>query len=43
MLFTGILGYPNERTGVLDGVLNSHPLALKHLMSTLMSFYVGAW
>ena len=43
MLFFGILGYGNERTGVLGNTLNSHPLALKHLMSSLMSFYVGTW
>ena len=41
MLFFGILGYGHERTGVLGNTLNSHPLALKHLMSSLMSFYVG--
>ena len=41
MLFFGILGYGHERTGVLGHTLNSHPLALKHLMSSLMSFYVG--
>ncbi|KAF9644135.1 hypothetical protein BDM02DRAFT_3272627 [Thelephora ganbajun] len=40
MLFYGILGYGHERTGVLGHTLNSHPLALKHLMSSLMSFYV---
>jgi ubiquitin conjugation factor E4 B len=41
MLFFGILGYGHERTGVLGGTLNSHPIALKHLMPALMSFYVG--
>lgn len=41
MLFFGILGYGHERTGVLGHTLNSHPLALKHLMSSLMNFYVG--
>lgn len=41
MLFFGILGYGHERTGVLGHTLNSHPLALKYLMSSLMNFYVG--
>ncbi|TFK52628.1 hypothetical protein OE88DRAFT_1628311 [Heliocybe sulcata] len=40
VLFFGILGYRGERTGVLGGTLNSHPLALKHLMPALMHFYI---
>ncbi len=31
------------RPGVLNGVLSSHPLALKHLMTSLMQFYVGVY
>ncbi|KZT25406.1 hypothetical protein NEOLEDRAFT_1133784 [Neolentinus lepideus HHB14362 ss-1] len=40
ILFFGILGYRGERTGVLGGTLNSHPLALKHVMPALMHFYI---
>jgi len=42
MLFLGTLGYAGDPTGVLDNTLKGHPLALKHLMSSLMGFYVGA-
>ena len=41
ILFFGTLSYGRERLGVLGAELNSHPLALKHLMPALMSFYVG--
>ncbi|KAE9400507.1 hypothetical protein BT96DRAFT_965352 [Gymnopus androsaceus JB14] len=40
VLFMSIWGYGRERNGVLGGLLNSHPLALKHLMSALMHFYI---
>jgi hypothetical protein len=40
-LFYGILGYGNEPNGVLGNILNSHPMALKHLMPALMHFYIG--
>ena len=43
MLFYGILGYGHERTGVLGNILNTHPVALKHLMPALMNFYVGVF
>lgn len=35
--------YPIARgvPGELEAILNSHPLALEHLVSSLMSFYVG--
>jgi hypothetical protein len=36
-----ILGYGRERNGVLGNLLNTHPLALKHLMAALMNFYIG--
>jgi hypothetical protein len=41
ILFYGTLAYKRERTGVLGPLLNSNPLALQHLMSILMNFYVG--
>ncbi|EPQ54429.1 hypothetical protein GLOTRDRAFT_139020 [Gloeophyllum trabeum ATCC 11539] len=40
VLFYGTLPFRGERTGVLGGTLNSHPVALKHLMSALMHFYI---
>ncbi|KAJ3801572.1 ubiquitin conjugation factor E4 [Lentinula aff. detonsa] len=40
VLFMSIWGYGRESTGILGGLLNSHPLALKHLMSVLMHFYI---
>ncbi|EIW81074.1 hypothetical protein CONPUDRAFT_55967 [Coniophora puteana RWD-64-598 SS2] len=40
MVFYGVLPYGHERHGILSGLLNSHPMALKHLMSALMHFYV---
>jgi ubiquitin conjugation factor E4 B len=39
-LFYGILGYGNEPNGVLGNILNTHPMALKHLMPALMHFYI---
>ncbi|KAF7987086.1 hypothetical protein HWV62_255 [Athelia sp. TMB] len=39
-LFYGILGYGNERNGILGNLLNTHPMALKHLMPALMQFYI---
>jgi ubiquitin conjugation factor E4 B len=35
--------YPIARgvPGELEAILNSHPLALEHLVSSLMTFYVG--
>lgn len=36
-----IWGYGRERNGVLGNMLNTHPLALRHLMSSLMHFYIG--
>lgn len=36
-----IWGYGRERNGVLGNLLNTHPLALKHLMPALMNFYIG--
>ncbi|KAG8932849.1 hypothetical protein FRC03_000161 [Tulasnella sp. 419] len=40
ILFFGTLPYGRERLGVLGAMLNTRPLALKHLMPNLMSFYV---
>ena len=40
-LFYGILSYGNEPDGVLGNILNSNPMALKHLMPALMHFYIG--
>lgn len=40
-LFYGILGYGQERNGALGNILNTHPMALKHLMPALMHFYIG--
>ncbi|KAI9573523.1 ubiquitin elongating factor core-domain-containing protein [Boletus coccyginus] len=39
-VFYGVLPYGNERSGILGGVLNSHPLALKHLIPALTHFYI---
>jgi len=42
-LAAGVRQSRGGRPGVLIGVLSSHPLALKHLMTSLMQFYVGAY
>ncbi|TFK28063.1 ubiquitin conjugation factor E4 [Coprinopsis marcescibilis] len=39
-LFMGTWGYGRERNGVLGNLLNTHPMALKHLMSALTHFYI---
>ncbi|KAN0087641.1 Ubiquitin elongating factor core domain containing protein [Tylopilus felleus] len=39
-VFYGVLPYGNERNGILGAVLNSHPLALKHLIQALTHFYI---
>ena len=36
-----IWGYGRERHGILGNLLNTHSLALKHLMPALMHFYIG--
>lgn len=36
-----IWSYGRERNGILGNLLNTHPLALKHLMSAMMHFYIG--
>ena len=36
-----IWGYGRERNGILGNLLNSNPMALKHLMPALMHFYIG--
>lgn len=38
-----IWGYGRERNGILGNLLNTHPMALKHLMPALMHFYIGMW
>ncbi|KAF8158117.1 ubiquitin elongating factor core-domain-containing protein [Crassisporium funariophilum] len=40
VLFMSIWGYGRERNGILGNFLNSHPMALKHLMPALMHFYI---
>lgn len=40
-MFFGVLPYGHERNGILSGALNSHPLALKHLIPALTHFYIG--
>jgi len=35
-----IWGYGREQNGILGNLLNSHPMALKHLMPALMHFYI---
>ncbi|KAF8645185.1 hypothetical protein AX16_008012 [Volvariella volvacea WC 439] len=40
VLFMSIWGYGRERNGILGNMLNTHPLALKHLMPALMHFYI---
>ncbi|KAF8517435.1 ubiquitin elongating factor core-domain-containing protein [Hysterangium stoloniferum] len=39
-LFYGTLPYGNQNLGLLGGIINSHPLALKHLVSCLITFYI---
>ncbi|GLB38346.1 putative ubiquitin elongating factor core [Lyophyllum shimeji] len=40
VLFMSIWGYGRERHGILGNLLNTHPMALKHLMPALMHFYI---
>ncbi|KAF7346366.1 U-box domain-containing protein [Mycena sanguinolenta] len=40
VLFFGIWGYGRERNGLLGNMLNTHPMALKHLMPALTHFYI---
>ncbi|KAG5651652.1 hypothetical protein H0H81_007932 [Sphagnurus paluster] len=40
VLFLSIWGYGRERNGILGNLLNTHPMALKHLMPALMHFYI---
>ena len=40
VLFMSTWGYGRERHGVLGNMLNSHPMALRHLMSALTHFYI---
>ncbi|KIK52087.1 hypothetical protein GYMLUDRAFT_50156 [Collybiopsis luxurians FD-317 M1] len=40
VLFMSTWPYARERGGLLGGLLNSHPLALKHLMPALTHFYI---
>lgn len=40
VLFMSIWGYGRERDGILGNLLNTHPMALKHLMPALMHFYI---
>ncbi|TDL23245.1 hypothetical protein BD410DRAFT_747294 [Rickenella mellea] len=39
VIFFGTLAYGREQNGVLGNILNTHPVALKHLMPAMMSFY----
>ena len=36
-----IWGYGRERNGILGNMLNTHPVALKHVMPAMMHFYIG--
>ncbi|KDR82849.1 hypothetical protein GALMADRAFT_238456 [Galerina marginata CBS 339.88] len=40
VLFMSIWGYGRERNGILGNMLNTHPMALKHVMPALMHFYI---
>ena len=40
VLFFGTLNWGEHRS-VLTMLLNTHPMALKHLMPALMHFYIG--
>ncbi|KAF4577224.1 hypothetical protein EYR36_005211 [Pleurotus pulmonarius] len=40
VLFMAIWPYGRERNGILGSMLNTHPMALKHLMPALMHFYI---
>ncbi|KAF9533152.1 ubiquitin elongating factor core-domain-containing protein [Crepidotus variabilis] len=39
-LFMSIWQYGRERNGILGNMLNTHPLALAHLMPAMMHFYI---
>ncbi|KIO02810.1 hypothetical protein M404DRAFT_27705 [Pisolithus tinctorius Marx 270] len=39
-VFYGVLPYAHERNGILSGVLNSHPVALKNLIPAMTHFYI---
>jgi len=41
VLFMSIWGYGRERNGILGNMLNSDPMALKHVMPAMMHFYIG--
>jgi hypothetical protein len=36
-----IWGYGRERNGILGNMLNTHPVALRHVMPAMMHFYIG--
>jgi len=40
VLFMSIWNYGRQSGGILGNMLNSHPMALKHLMPALMHFYI---
>ncbi|KAH7915426.1 ubiquitin elongating factor core-domain-containing protein [Hygrophoropsis aurantiaca] len=40
VLFYGVLPYGYESHGILGALLNSHPIALKHLIQALTHFYI---
>lgn len=39
-IFYGVLPYGHERNGILSGLLNSHPLAVKNLIPAMTHFYI---
>ncbi|KAJ8582493.1 hypothetical protein M405DRAFT_937743 [Rhizopogon salebrosus TDB-379] len=39
-VFYGVLPYGNDKHGILGYTLNSHPVALKHLIRALTHFYI---
>lgn len=40
-MFLGVYGLGSDRKAPLTNTLNSHPMALKHLMPALTHFYCG--
>jgi len=36
-----IWGYGREHNGILGNMLNTHPMALKHVIPAMMHFYIG--
>ena len=41
VLFFGSIAYRDDGVSLLGPAMNTHPMALKHLISALMHFYIG--